>query len=55
MLVTSRSARTLRSMAELVSVAVERRARVHPSGWAKARLGSETKKIQRRKKTLVGA
>jgi hypothetical protein len=29
MLVTSRSARTLRSMAELVSAAVERRARVH--------------------------
>ena len=29
-----RSARTLRSMAELVSVAVERRARVHASGWA---------------------
>jgi len=34
MLVMSRSARTLRSMAELVSVAVERRARVHASGWA---------------------
>ena len=34
MLVTSRSARTLRSMAELVSAAVERRARVHASGWA---------------------
>ena len=34
MLVRSRSARTLRSMAELVSVAVERRARVHASGWA---------------------
>ena len=29
-----RSARTLRSMAALVSVVVERRARVHASGWA---------------------
>ena len=29
-----RSARTLRSMAELVSAAVERRARMHASGWA---------------------
>ena len=35
MLVTSRSARTLRSMAELVSAAVERRARV----GARQRLG----------------
>ena len=32
MLVRSRSARTLRSMAELVSVAVERRARVRLAG-----------------------
>ena len=29
-----RSARTLRSMAAFVSVVVERRARVHASGWA---------------------
>ena len=29
-----RSARTLRSMAALVSVVVERRARAHASGWA---------------------
>jgi len=34
MLVMVRSARTLRSMAALVSVVVERRARVHASGWA---------------------
>ena len=34
MLVMVRSARTLRSMAALVSVVVERRARAHASGWA---------------------
>jgi hypothetical protein len=32
-----RSARTLRSMAALVSVVVERRARAHASGWAAGR------------------
>ena len=37
MVVVVRSARTLRSMAALVSVVVERRARVHASGWAARR------------------